>query len=74
MKKSEPQNQVYKLIELTCTSTESIEDAIKRAIRRASRTLKHLSWFEVMETRGSLDAGRVHRWQVTLKVGFLIED
>ncbi len=74
MKKSEPQNQVYKLIELTGTSTESIEDAIKRAIRRASRTLKHLSWFEVMETRGSIDAGRVHRWQVTLKVGFLIED
>lgn len=74
MKKPQPNNHVYKLIELTGTSTDSIEDAIKRAIRRAARTLKHLSWFEVVETRGSIDAGRVHRWQVTLKVGFLIEE
>jgi flavin-binding protein dodecin len=74
MKKPATKNQVYKLIELTGTSPDSVENAVERAIRRASRTIKHLSWFEVVEIRGSIDAGRVHRWQVTLKVGFLIED
>lgn len=74
MKKSDPKNQVYKLIELTGTSPDSVENAIERALRRASRTIKQLSWFEVTEIRGSIDSGRVHRWQVTLKVGFLIKD
>lgn len=74
MKTSKAKNQVYKLIELTGTSPDSVENAVERAIKRASRTIKQLSWFEVTEIRGSIDAGRVHRWQVTLKVGFLIKD
>lgn len=65
---------VYKLIELTGTSTTSIEDAVEKAIRRAHRTLKNLSWFQVVETRGNLAKGRVHHWQVTIKVGFALED
>ncbi len=74
MKKTKNQNHVYKLIELTGTSPVSIEAAIEAAIKRAGRTIKKMSWFEVVETRGSLDRGKVQQWQVTLKVGFLVED
>ena len=66
-------DHVYKLIELTGTSTISIEDAIERAIQRAHKTLKNLSWFQVIETRGNIDKGKVLHWQVTIKVGFSIE-
>ena len=67
-------NSVYKLIELTGTSTKSIEDAVDNAIKRAHKTLKNLSWFEVVETRGSLAKGKVQHWQVTIKVGFALEN
>ena len=67
-------NQVYKLIELTGTSTTSIEDAVAKAIKRAHETLKNLCWFNVIETRGSIDKGKVQHWQVTLKVGFTLKD
>jgi dodecin len=66
-------DQVYKHIELTGTSTVSIEDAVNRAIKRAHKTLKHLSWFQIVETRGHIDKGSVQQWQVTVKVGFAIE-
>ncbi len=66
-------NPVYKSIELTGTSTTSIEDAVARAIHRAHQTVKHLGWFEVIETRGNIDQGKVHHWQVTIKVGFALE-
>lgn len=65
---------VYKIIELTGTSTTSIEDAVDKAIKRAHKTLKHLSWFQVTETRGNIDKGKVHHWQVTVKIGFSVED
>ena len=65
---------VYKLIELTGTSTTSIEDAVDKAIQRAHQTLKNLSWFQVVETRGSITEGKIRHWQVTIKVGFMIED
>jgi len=65
---------VYKLIELTGTSKTSIEDAVSNAIKRAGKTLKNLSWFEVIETRGRIDKTKVLVWQVTLKVGFMVED
>lgn len=65
---------VYKLIELTGTSAVSIEDAVSRALARAHKTLKHLSWFQVTDTRGSIEKGRVHHWQVTIKIGFSIDD
>ena len=67
-------DHVYKLIELTGTSTASIEDAVNMAIKRARQTIKNLSWFQVVETRGSIDKGKVQRWQVTIKVGFAVEE
>jgi hypothetical protein len=65
---------VYKLIELTGTSTTSIEDAVDKAIQRAHKTIKNLCWFQVVETRGNIEKGRVRHWQVTLKVGFAVKD
>ena len=65
---------VYKLIELTGTSTTSIEDAIESAVKRANKTIKNLCWFQVVETRGNIEKGRVRHWQVTLKVGFAVKD
>jgi flavin-binding protein dodecin len=67
-------DQVYKLIELTGTSKTSMEDAVQKAIKRADKTVKNLKWFQVIETRGSIEQGKVDRWQVTLKVGFNVED
>ena len=65
---------VYKLIELTGTSTTSIEDAVTTAIKRAHKTIKNLCWFQVVETRGSIEKSTVHHLQVTLKVGFEVKD
>jgi dodecin len=65
---------VYKLIELTGTSSTSIEDAVARAVKRAHKTIKNLCWFQVIETRGNIDKGTVHHWQVTIKVGFAVKD
>ena len=66
-------DRVYKLIELTGTSTTSIEDAVGRAVKRAHKTIKKLCWFQVVETRGSIDQGKVQHWQVTIKVGFTVD-
>ena len=66
-------DNVYKIIELTGTSTTSIEDAVETALKRAHKTLKNLCWFQVVETRGDIDKGKVHHWQVTIKVGFSLE-
>ena len=67
-------DKVYKLIELTGTSTASIEEAVDTAIKRAHKTIKNLCWFQVVETRGNIDKGKVQHWQVTIKVGFTIGD
>jgi hypothetical protein len=67
-------NPVYKLIELTGTSTTSIEDAIGSAIKRANKTIKDLCWFQVVETRGNIEKKKVHHWQVTIKVGFTVKE
>ena len=66
-------DQVYKLIELTGTSTTSVEDAVEQAIKRAHKTVKNLCWFQVAETRGNISKGKVDHWQVTIKVGFAVE-
>jgi hypothetical protein len=66
-------DHVYKVIELAGSSETSIEDAIQSAVGRASRTLKNLRWFQVVETRGQIDGGKVRHYQVTLKVGFTLE-
>lgn len=64
---------VYKTIELTGTSSTSMEDAVNTALHRAHQTIKHLSWFQVTDTRGNIEKGRVRHWQVTLKVGFALD-
>ena len=65
---------VYKSIELTGTSATSIEDAINKALARAAKTVRDLRWFQVIETRGEVAGGKVSRWQVTIKVGFTLEE
>jgi len=67
-------DHVYKKIELTGSSTVSIEDAIQKAIARAAKTIRNLRWFEVVETRGYIEEGEVSYWQVTVKIGFTMED
>jgi dodecin len=64
---------VYKVIELVGTSPTSSDDAIQNAVTRASATLKHLRWFEVTQTRGHIENGKIGHYQVTLKVGFTLE-
>jgi hypothetical protein len=64
---------VYELIELTGTSTVSVENAVDRAVARAHKTIDNLKWFQVVETRGDIVQGRVDHWQVTIKVGFAVE-
>lgn len=67
-------DHVYKKIELTGSSTISIEDAIQKAIARAAKTIRNMRWFEVVETRGYIEEGDVSYWQVTVKIGFTMED
>ncbi|HEY9506566.1 MAG TPA: dodecin [Gemmatimonadales bacterium] len=67
-------DHVYKTVELVGSSTSSVEDAISRAVAKAAQTVRNLRWFEVTETRGHIENGRVAHWQVTLKLGFTLED
>jgi flavin-binding protein dodecin len=67
-------DHVYKVIEITGSSHTSIEDAIQTAVERAGRTLKNLRWFEVMQTRGHIESGKVQHYQVVLKIGFTLDD
>jgi flavin-binding protein dodecin len=67
-------SHVYKHIELTGSSTKNIEDAVSTAIAKASKSLRNIHWFEVVETRGHVEKGKVAHWQVTIKVGFTLED
>jgi flavin-binding protein dodecin len=66
-------NHVYKTLELTGSSPSGIEDAVSSAIAKASETVRNMQWFEVVETRGHIQDGKVAHWQVTLKVGFTLE-
>lgn len=67
-------DHVYKVTELTGSSKKGIEDAIQNAISRASKSLRNLRWFEVTDTRGYVEGGNVAHWQVTVKIGFTLED
>ncbi len=64
---------VYKSIELTGTSSKSIEDAVNNALQRAAGTVRRMGWFEIVETRGRIEEDHVAQWQVTLKVGFTLD-
>jgi flavin-binding protein dodecin len=66
-------NHVYKLLELTGSSTVGIEDAVQTAVAKAHETVRNIHWFEVTETRGKVTDGKVAHWQVSLKVGFTLE-
>jgi flavin-binding protein dodecin len=65
---------VYKTLELVGSSTVSSDDAVKRAIERAARTVRQLRWFQVLDTRGHIENGTLAHWQVTIKVGFTLEE
>ena len=65
---------VYKIVELVGSSPTGIEDAIQGAIARASSTIDNIRWFEVLETRGHVEGGKVSHYQVTLKVGFTVKE
>ncbi|TDD04963.1 MULTISPECIES: dodecin [Nonomuraea] len=67
-------DRTYRVTEIVGTSGESVDEAIRNGLRRASQTLRHLDWFEVTEIRGHLDAGEVAHFQVGMKVGFRLED
>jgi hypothetical protein len=66
-------DHVYKVVEIVGSSSKGTDDAIQNAIARASNTLKHLDWFEVLNTRGHLNDGKIAHYQVTLKIGFRLE-
>lgn len=67
-------DNIYKIIELVGSSATSIEDAIEGAIARASKTVRDVRWFEVKETRGHVEGGKVAHYQVTLRIGFTLDD
>jgi len=67
-------DHIYKKIELVGSSPNGIEEAVKNALVRAKKTVRNMRWFEVTETRGYLDDGNIEHWQVTLKVGFTLEE
>lgn len=67
-------DNVYKLIELTGTSSVGIEDAVNNALVKAGESVRLMRWFTVEETRGAIDGNKVAQWQVTIKVGFTIEE
>jgi hypothetical protein len=67
-------DHVYKILELTGSSTESVEAAIRNAIQRAGATVRNMRWFQVVETRGQIDNAAVAHWQVTIKIGFTLEE
>jgi flavin-binding protein dodecin len=67
-------DHVYKSVEITGSSSEGVTQAIDRAIAKASESVRNLDWFEVVSVRGAIDSGRVAHYQVTLKVGFRLED
>lgn len=66
-------DHIYKKLELTGSSTISTDDAIKNAISKASESIHNMDWFEVVETRGHIQDGAIAHWQVTIKVGFRLD-
>lgn len=67
-------NSAYRTLEITGSSAKGIEDAINKALQCVHRDDKELCWFQVIETRGNVDNGKVHHWQVTIKVGVAIHN
>jgi flavin-binding protein dodecin len=68
------EDHVYRIIEVAGSSDKSIDEAIQNAVTRASRTLHHLRWFEVLQTRGHVENGKVRHYQVVVKIGFTLDE
>ena len=68
------EDHVYKILDLVGSSEKGIDDAIQNAISRASRTIRGMKWFEVVQSRGHIEEGTVRHYQVVLRVGFTLED
>jgi hypothetical protein len=66
--------KTYRVTEVVGTSDASVQDAVRNAVKRAARTLRHLDWFEVSQIRGTIEDGDVGFFQVTVKIGFRMED
>ncbi len=66
-------DHVYKKIELVGSSPTSIEEAVQNALARANQSVRNMRWFEVTETRGHIEGGKVNHWQVTVKIGFTLD-
>ena len=73
MPASHDKDHVYKILELVGSSEKSIEAAVDNAVNRASKTIREMKWFEVVQTRGHIEDGKVRHYQVTLRVGFTLE-
>ena len=67
-------DHVYKSIELTGSSSKSSDDAVRNALAKAGKTIRGMRWFQVLESRGHVEGDRIDHWQVTIKVGFTLED
>ena len=67
-------SHIYKSLELAGSSTVSIEDAVDGAIKRAAKTVRNLRWFEIQQVRGYIENDAVAHWQVSMKVGFALDD
>ena len=67
-------DHIYKTIELVGSSSRGVEDAVQKAVAKASETVRNLRWFQVVDTRGHIEAGKIAHWQVTLKIGFTLEE
>ena len=67
-------DHVYKSIELTGSSTASSDDAVRNALAKAGKTIRDMRWFQILECRGHIERNKIDHWQVTIKVGFTLED
>jgi hypothetical protein len=67
-------DHIYKTIELVGSSSKGVEDAVQKAVAKAAETVRNLRWFQVVDTRGHIENGRVAHWQVALKIGFTLDE
>ena len=67
-------DHVYKKIEIVGSSPKGYEEAVQNALLRATKTIRNMRWFEITETRGNIDEGKIDEWQVTLKIGFTLDE
>ena len=68
------EDHIYKKVEIVGTSDQSSDAAVQNALNKASKSIRNLRWFEIVESRGSIKDGEIERWQVTIKIGFTMKD